>query len=96
MKLVTEGFLGSLIKYANLKFLNQNGGSNMANHNVRSRLIRMELGTRGVFGVADYESKLKIYKFKMSDPIWRTKMQKVGLFRWNSVLGGFWGRWLRI
>ena len=33
----------------------------------------------GVFRVADYESELKIQKFKMADPIRRTKM-------WSQVL----------
>ena len=31
----------------------------------------------GVFGVTDYESGLKIQKFKIMDSIWLTKMQKV-------------------
>ena len=29
-----------------------------------------------VFRVADYESELKVYKFKIANPIWRTKMEK--------------------
>ena len=48
------------------------------------------------FLVADYESELKITKFKMADSIWQTKMQKVPWFEWKSVLRGFLGRWLRI
>ena len=31
----------------------------------------------GVFGVADYKSELETYKYKMTDPIWWTKMEKV-------------------
>ena len=30
----------------------------------------------GVFGVADYESVIKIEKFKMADPIWRRLLPK--------------------
>ena len=30
-----------------------------------------------VLGIADYQSVLEINKFKIVDPIWRTKMQKV-------------------
>ena len=57
---------------------------------LESYLIRMIFGTRRVFGVADYE--LKIQKFKMAGPIWRTKMQIfTGLGRY-LVLDGFWGR----
>lgn len=29
----------------------------------------------GLFGVADFESKVKSAKFNMEDPIWRTKIQ---------------------
>ena len=36
-----------------------------------------EIYYSGVFGVAVYESELRIQKFKMADPIWRTEMQKV-------------------
>ena len=31
----------------------------------------------------------------MADPTWRTKVQKVTKFEWNSVLAGFRGPWLR-
>ena len=45
----------------------QNGGSNMANGNAKSYLIRMILGTRGFLGVAHYKSELKIQKFEEPD-----------------------------
>ena len=35
----------------------------------------MKFSTRG-FGVADYEFELNIKKIKISDAIWRTKMQR--------------------
>ena len=45
----------------------------------------------GVFGVADYESKLKIKKFEIADLMWQTKMQN--LLDWDDILTrGFWGR----
>ena len=56
----------------------------------------MKLGARGVFGIDEYESQLKIPKFKMADPVWLTEMQKVGRFGWNSVFADFRNRWLRI
>ena len=37
----------------------------------------------GVFGVADYVSKLKIQKFKMANLIWKTKMQN--LRDWDDI-----------
>ena len=39
--------------------------------------------------VAGYESELKIQKFKMADVTWRTKMQRVAWFGWNSLPGVF-------
>ena len=61
----------------------QNGGSNMANGNAKSYLIRMILGTRGFLGIADYESELRIQKFRMTDPIWQAKLQK--LLDWDDI-----------
>ena len=44
----------------------------------------------GVFGVADYEFKLKIKKFGNADPMWQTKMQN--LLDWDDILyAGFLG-----
>ena len=31
-----------------------------------------------IFGVADYESEVRFPKFKMADPIWRSKFSKKG------------------
>ena len=36
---------------------------------------RLEIWYSGVFGIADYESELNIYKFIMWDPIWWIKMR---------------------
>ena len=43
-----------------------------------------------MFGVADYESKLKIKKFEIADLMWQTKMQD--LLDWDDILyAGFLG-----
>ena len=52
----------------------------------------LEILYLGIFEVADYESKLWILKFKMADPIWLTKMQKVIWMVWYFVLLGVWDR----
>ena len=46
----------------------------------------MKFGTRGFFGIADYKSELNIQKFKMSDAISRTKMQKAKSYAANISL----------
>ena len=43
-----------------------------------------------MFGVADYESKLKTKKFEIADRMWQTKMQN--LLNWDDILyAGFLG-----
>ena len=49
-----------------------------------------------VFGVADYESEVRYSKFKMADPICRSKFSKKGKLMLNFGYKGFWDRWLRI
>ena len=51
----------------------------------------MIFSTRGVFGVANYKSELKIQKFKIADPVRRTKMHKVTWLGWNFVTESFLG-----
>ena len=46
----------------------------MADESAKSYLIRILYWYSGVFGVVDYESKLRIQKFKIADPIWPTKL----------------------
>ena len=63
LKLVTQGFLGSLITNLELDFENskwriQNGGSNMADDFVMI-LDLLETCYSVVFGVADYESGIR-------------------------------------
>ena len=50
----------------------------------------------GVFGFAESDFEVKIWKFKMVAPIWRTKIKNFTWFRWKFVLRDFWGRSLRI
>ena len=38
---------------------------------------KLEIWYSGIFGIANYGSELKIHKFKMSDLISLTKLQKV-------------------
>ena len=47
----------------------QNSGSNMVNENKEKLLNWNDIWYSGVFGVADYESELKIQKFEMADPV---------------------------
>ena len=63
----------------------------MAHENANIHLIGTVFGTPWFFGVAKYQSDLKIQTFKMADPIWRTIMQvaNANWTGWNSVLKGF-------
>ena len=45
-----------------------------------------------VFGVADYESEVRFSKFKLADPIWRSKFSKKGKLMLNFGYKGFWDR----
>jgi len=41
------------------------------------------------FEVADYESIIRFQKFKMADPVWRTKIHKVSKLDKNWYIGVF-------
>ena len=45
-----------------------------------------------VFGAADYESEVRFSKFKMVDPICRSKFSKKGNLMLNFGYKGFWDR----
>ena len=45
-----------------------------------------------IFGVADYESEVRFSKFKMADPIWRSKFSRKGKLMLNFDYKGFWDR----
>ena len=47
-------------------------------------LVCDDILNSGVFGVADYESKLTIKKFEIPDLMWQTKMQN--LLDWDDIL----------
>ena len=87
--LVFGGFWGQWLRIWAQNSEIRNGGSNMANKN--SKLLHWDdIWYSGVFGVADYESKLQIKKFKMAGPIWRIKMRSyfIGiLFETRGFLG---------
>jgi len=42
-----------------------------------------------VIGITDYESIIRFQKFKMADPIWRTKIHKVSKLDENRYIGVF-------
>jgi len=42
-----------------------------------------------VIGITDYESNIRFQKFKMTDPIWRTKIHKVSKLDENRYTGVF-------
>ena len=107
--LILRGFSRSLIIIIwTLKYVVQNSGSYVADWNSKSAHdlnetpfeARILLEFNGlkiwVFGVADYKSEFITHKYKMADPIWRTKMEKFTCLWWHVVLRGVWGRWLRI
>ena len=76
LELGTRGFLGSLItnpssKLTDTKWRIQYGGQKW------KKLLVCDIMYLGVFGVADYKSKLKINKFEIADLIWQTKMQNL-------------------
>ena len=94
--LCTREFLESLITNLKLDFENskwriQYGGRQMKNFNNFPDIVYSR-----IFGVADYESEIRFWKFKMADPIWRTSNKIFQQFFGYSVLENFYGRWLRI
>ena len=57
---------------------------------IKKLLVCDDILYSGVFGVADYESKLKIEKFEIADLMWQPKMQN--LLDWDDILyAGFLG-----
>ena len=79
-----------------LQILAQNSEIQNGGPKYKKLLSCDEIWYSRIFGVAHYESELKIPKLKMADPKWRTKTQKVTWSGWNLVIEGFWDRWLRI
>ena len=78
----TRGFLASLIDAKNSE--THKSGSNMADQNAKSGLIRMKFGTQGILG-----SLIRIR-------VWNSEIKhggpkcKITSFGWNSVFGGLW------
>ena len=77
MIFATRRFFGSLIMYPNLKFKNSEWQIQYGGLKCKRLFDSNKIWYAGVFGVALYESKLKIQKFEMADPKWRTKIKKL-------------------
>ena len=76
MKFGTRGFFKSLITNLSSKFRNSKWRIQYGERKCKKLLDAVDIWYSVVFGVADYESELKIHKFKIADPIYLTKMQK--------------------
>jgi len=71
-------FLGSncWLRIHHQIFKIQDGESNMADENLQKVSKLDENRYIEVIGITDYESIIRFQKFKMTDPIWRTKIHK--------------------
>ena len=45
--------------------------------------LPLQLGISRLIWIADYESEVRLTKFKIVDPIWRTKMKN--LLDWDKI-----------
>ena len=84
LKFDTRGFLGSLIANPSSKLTNTKWRIQYDRRKWKKLLVSADILYLGLFGVADYESKLKIKKFEIADLIWQTKMQN--LLDWDDIL----------
>jgi len=73
MKIGIQGLLGSLITNLNSDFENSKWQIQDGGQNLKYFWIFFKYWYRWVFGVADHESELRFWKFKMADSIWRQK-----------------------
>ena len=73
----TPRFSGSVITNLSSKFRNSKWRIQYGGQKSKKLIDGDDIRYSAVFRVADYKSKLKIQKFKMADPIWRAKMQKI-------------------
>ena len=76
MKIGTWGFLELLITNPDSTIRNKKWRIQYGRPTCKKLLDWDENWCSGVFGVVDYESKIKIQLFKISDTIWQIKMQK--------------------
>ena len=72
----TRGFLGSLITNPSFKIRNSKWRIQYSGRKGKYLLDCDDIWYSIIFGLAEDESKLKIQKFKVADPIWRTIIQK--------------------
>ena len=77
IKFGIRGFLGSLITNLSVEFKNSTWRIQNSRLKCKKLFDWDEIWYSGVFGIANYESERKIQKFKIADPKWRTKMQKL-------------------
>ena len=86
MILGTRGFLGSLITNPSSTFKNSKYRIQYGWLKCKKLLDKDRIWYLGFLGVADYESELNIYKFKMSGATWQTKMQEAKDYAANVSL----------
>ena len=65
----------------------------VAEYEFTLKIRKSENTYSGVFEVSDYESELNIQKFKISDAIWRIKMQKEKSYAAKGSLRRIFFRW---
>ena len=65
----------------------------MAGQKLNLNITLGEIRYLEVPDITDYKLVFITQKFKTMDPIWRTEVIKINRFGWNSVHGGFRGRW---
>ena len=96
IKLGTRGLLGSLVTNQNSKFKNSKWRTQYRWRKCKKLVDPDRTRYSRVF--RDWRVRIlsQNSKFKMADPVWLTKMQKVSRSGWNSVLKSVRSRWLRI
>ena len=89
LKFSTWGFLRSLITNPSSEFRDSKSRMQYSGWKCKKLLDWDDIWYSGVSEVANYESKINIWKFKIADPISLTQLQYVTWLEWNLVLGGF-------
>ena len=74
LKCSTRGFFSSLIMNQSSEFRNSKWRMQFSARTCNELLHSDDIWYSGVFVVADYESELRIQKFKIADPLWLTKL----------------------
>ena len=90
------GFSGSLITNRRSIYRNSKWRIQYSGQKWKKLLDWDALWYWRVFGVADYESELKIEKLKIAYPRWWPRVWKIIRLCWKFVSKRFLGRWLQI